>query len=161
MFFRALSARLSLLLVLAACILQVPASEAGPGSSGSANEAITAVLKRQQAYWNQGDVSSFMIGYWKSPDLTFAGSSGISRGWDSVLARYQRTYPDKTAMGQLEFSELEVRLLGEKSALVLGKWHLRRSSGDIGGVFSLVFQQFPDGWKIIHDHTSQVVAKTP
>ena len=32
-------------------------------------------------------------------------------------------------------------------------------SGDIGGVFTLVWQKFPDGWKIIHDHTSAVGAK--
>jgi beta-aspartyl-peptidase (threonine type) len=37
----------------------------------------------------------------------------------------------------------------------LGHWHLKREQGDIGGVFSLVWQKFPDGWKIIHDHTSQ------
>jgi beta-aspartyl-peptidase (threonine type) len=40
--------------------------------------------------------------------------------------------------------------------LVLGHWHLARAQGDIGGVFSLVWQRFPEGWRIIHDHTSAV-----
>ena len=33
-------------------------------------------------------------------------------------------------------------------------WHLKRDKDDLGGVFSLVWQRFPEGWRIIHDHTS-------
>ena len=118
--------------------------------------AIQAVLTAQQNAWNQGDVERFLDGYWHSPELTFSGSSGVSRGWDGVLARYQKTYPDRAAMGHLDFSHLEFRFLGRDAALVLGQWHLQREKGDVGGVFSLVWQRFPEGWKIIHDHTSAV-----
>jgi ketosteroid isomerase-like protein len=118
--------------------------------------AITAVLNAQQAAWNRGEVDAFLVGYWHSPDLTFSGSSGVSRGWDGVMARYKKNYPDQAAMGHLDFSELEYRFLGPDAALMLGRWHLKREKGDIGGVFSLVWQRFPDGWKIIHDHTSSV-----
>jgi uncharacterized protein (TIGR02246 family) len=122
-------------------------------------KAINDVLSAQQAAWNRGDVDAFLVGYWRSPELTFSGSSGVSRGWDGVLARYRKSYPNHAAMGQLEFSDLEFRFLGPDAALVLGQWHLKRESGDIGGVFTLVWQKFPDGWKIIHDHTSAVGAK--
>jgi len=122
-------------------------------------EEIRAVLDAQQDAWNRGDVDVFLVGYWHSPELTFSGSSGVSRGWDGVMARYKKTYPDRAAMGQLDFSDLEFRFLGPNAALVLGKWHLKRESGDLGGVFSLVFQRFPEGWKIIHDHTSAVAEK--
>jgi len=118
--------------------------------------AIESVLKAQQVAWNQGDVDAFLTGYWRSPELTFSGSNGVSRGWDGVLARYKKNYPDRAAMGQLDFSQLEFRFLGPDAALVLGHWHLKRDKGDIGGVFSLVWQRFPEGWKIIHDHTSSV-----
>jgi ketosteroid isomerase-like protein len=118
--------------------------------------AITAVLNAQQSAWNRGDVDAFLVGYWHSPELTFSGSSGVSRGWDGVLTRYKRSYPDRATMGQLDFSELEFRFLGPDAALVLGRWHLKRDKGDIGGVFSLVWQRFPEGWKVIHDHTSAV-----
>lgn len=120
--------------------------------------AIAGVLKKQQEAWNQGDVDTFLQGYWRSPELTFSGTDGIARGWDGVLARYQEHYPNREAMGQLEFSGLEIRFLGKNAALVLGHWHLTRQRGDVGGVFSLVFQQFPEGWRIIHDHTSEVPA---
>ncbi len=94
-------------------------------------------------------------GYWRSDELTFSGSSGVARGFDAVRKRYLKSYPDRQAMGKLDFSGLEIRLLGPEAALVLGKWHLTREK-DVGGVFSLVFQRFPEGWRIIHDHTSVV-----
>lgn len=126
-------------------------------------KAIKAVLDAQQSAWNRGDVDAFLVGYWHSNDLTFSGSSGVSRGWDGVLARYKKNYPDRAAMGQLDFSELEFRFLGPDAALVLGKWHLKREedsvTADTGGVFSLVWQRFPEGWKIVHDHTSAVAPK--
>lgn len=119
-------------------------------------EAIHAVLQAQQTAWNRGDVDAFLVGYWRSPELTFSGSSGVARGWDRVLTRYKRNYPDRAAMGQLDFSELEFRFLGPDAALVLGRWHLKREKDDVGGVFTLVWQRFPEGWKIVHDHTSAV-----
>lgn len=121
--------------------------------------AILKILDEQQSAWNNGDVNGFMKGYWNSPELTFAGSGGIARGWEAVLARYKREYPDQAAMGQVNFSDVEVRFLGPDAALVLGQWHLHRGSGDIGGVFSLVFQRLPEGWRIVHDHTSLGKAK--
>jgi ketosteroid isomerase-like protein len=118
--------------------------------------AIIGVLTAQQGAWNRGDVDAFLQGYWRSPELTFSGSSGIARGWDGVLARYKEHYPNREAMGKLEFSALEFRCLGSDAALVLGHWHLARQRGDVGGVFSLVLERFPEGWRIIHDHTSEV-----
>jgi|SRR5919108_6152459 beta-aspartyl-peptidase (threonine type) len=132
-----------------------------PDTHDADRAAINAVLKAQQAAWNRGDVDAFLKGYWESPELTFSGSNGVSRGWDGVLARYKKNYPDRAAMGELNFSDLEFRFLGPDAALVLGKWHLKREMGDIGGVFSLVWQKFPEGWKIIHDHTSTVSFPQP
>jgi ketosteroid isomerase-like protein len=149
-----------LLTCLAAAVhsLPLPSSPFRAAQNERHNDraAITKILTAQQKQWNQGDVAAFLEGYWHSPELTFSGSSGIARGWDGVLARYQKNYPDRTAMGQLDFSNLEFRFLGADNALVLGHWHLARTNGDIGGVFSLVWQRFPEGWRIIHDHTSAV-----
>jgi ketosteroid isomerase-like protein len=120
--------------------------------------AIMAALNAQQSAWNRGDVDAFLEGYWRSPELSFSGSSGITRGWDGVRERYKKNYADRAAMGRLDFSELEFHFLGPDAALVLGHWHLKRETGDVGGVFTLVWQKFPEGWKIIHDHTSQAPA---
>lgn len=129
-------------------------------SNEATRTAILAVLTAQQAHWNQGNIRAFMDGYWNSPNLTFAGSKGFTRGWEPVLARYEKNYADKAAMGTLEFSELEIRQLGPDAALVLGRWHLQRQAGDVGGIFTLVFQKFPEGWRITHDHTTQSPPET-
>jgi uncharacterized protein (TIGR02246 family) len=133
-----------------------PVIAGDPEARDTDRAAITKVLDEQQRAWNKGDVDAFLEGYWRSPELTFSGTGGIARGWDGVLARYKKSYPDREAMGQLDFSQLEFRFLGPDAALVLGHWHLKRSKDDIGGVFSLVWQRFPKSWLIIHDHTSSV-----
>jgi ketosteroid isomerase-like protein len=115
---------------------------------------IRAVLADQQAAWNRADIEAFMKGYWTSADLTFAGSSGVTRGWKPVMDRYRERYRDAQAMGHLDFSDLEVHMLGKDAAFVLGRWHLKRTSDEPGGVFTLVFRRFPEGWRIVHDHTS-------
>jgi len=149
--------------VTAVLLVGLTASSGVPASNADSREAdrakITAVLTAQQSAWNRGDVDSFIVGYWESPELTFSGSNGIARGFSGVRQRYKKNYPDRAAMGELAFSELQFRFLGPDAALVLGHWHLQREKGDIGGVFSLVWQRFPEGWKIIHDHTSTVDGK--
>lgn len=135
------------------------ATFSSPANHARARRNIQKVLETQQIAWNRGDVTEFLQGYWRSPELTFSGTGGITRGWDQVQSRYQKNYPDAAAMGKLQFSDLEFRFLGENFALVLGKWRLIREKGEIGGVFTLVWQKFPEGWRIIHDHTSLASAK--
>ena len=144
------------LLWLCASVAQARTPGAASDERASDRTAIVKILEAQQDHWNRGNVDAFLEGYWHSPDLTFSGSGGIARGWDGVRARYKKNYPDRAAMGHLDFSGLEFRFLGKDAALVLGHWHLARAQGDIGGVFSLVWQRFPEGWRIIHDHTSAV-----
>jgi beta-aspartyl-peptidase (threonine type) len=146
----------AVLLALFACVVRTPKLTAASEEPQSDRTAITKILDAQERYWNQGNVDAFLEGYWHSPDLTFSGSGGIARGWDGVLARYKKNYPDRVTMGQLDFSGLEFRFLGKDAALVLGHWHLARAQGDVGGVFSLVWQRFPEGWRIVHDHTSTI-----
>jgi beta-aspartyl-peptidase (threonine type) len=123
--------------------------------------AIELLLAAQVKAWNGGNVDEFLKGYWRSEELTFSGSGGISRGWDGVRRRYLETYPDRKAMGTLAFSELEMRALGRDDVLVLGRWQLQRETGDLGGVFTLIVERKPEAWRIVHDHTSSLAAKAP
>ena len=145
----------TLALVLAAASILAEA-RTGYDVAPNPESAVRAILGAQETAWNEGKVDTFLEGYWKSDGLTFSGSQGITRGFAGVEERYRKSYPDRQAMGRLDFSGLEFRALGPDRALVLGHWHLTRDKGDIGGVFSLVFQRFPVGWRIIHDHTSVV-----
>jgi len=128
--------------------------EVQPAAGGDAAAAVRRVLDEQAAAWNRGDIEAFVDGYWKSGLLTFSGTGGVTRGWDGLLARYKRSYPTRAAMGTLSFSDLEIAPLGPEAALVLGRWRLDREKDVPGGVFSLVMRKFPEGWRVVHDHTS-------
>jgi beta-aspartyl-peptidase (threonine type) len=120
-------------------------------------EEIRAVLDRQAEAWNRGDISGFMEGYLPSESITFLGRAGVTRGFAATKARYERDYPTPARMGRLTFSELEIRLLDSRHALVLGKFSLERSpdaGGPASGRYTLVFEKTAKGWKILHDHTS-------
>ncbi len=122
----------------------------------SAEDAIRQVLGDQASAWNRGDIVTFMHGYDDSPETTFIGKS-VEHGYAMILARYQRSYSSPEAMGHLDFSDLDVRMLGLEHAVVTGRFHLTRSAaggGDASGVFSLVFEKKASEWKIILDHTS-------
>jgi ketosteroid isomerase-like protein len=142
-------------------LIMVASLGTGGGSKPSdPNTAIRGVLEAQVAAWNQGDIDMFMDGYKKSDATSFVDSSGILRGWQAVLDRYQKSYPDRQAMGTLNFFDLEITVLSPTAALVMGHWQLQRQLGKAGGVFTLVFRKFPEGWRIINDHTSLVAGAT-
>jgi hypothetical protein len=55
----------------------------------------------------------------------------------------------------LHYDELKVTMLGEKYALLTGKFTL--SGNDLperSGRYSFVMISTPTGWKILHDHSS-------
>jgi uncharacterized protein (TIGR02246 family) len=119
----------------------------------SEESAIRELLMRQQAAWNKGNVEEFMEGYWKSDSLMFIGSK-ITYGWDSTLARYHRTYPNTDAMGKLDFTFYDFKFLGDDACLVTGKYHLKRTSDDPSGMFTLLLRRKEGKWLIVYDHTS-------
>lgn len=117
---------------------------------------VVKVLLAQEAAWNRGDVESFATGYKNSPDTLFI-TGQVRRGYADMLDGYRKNYPTREAMGTLSFTELEVHPLGENYAAVIGKYHLdrdKKGGGPASGIFSLVFEKTPDGWKIIIDHTA-------
>jgi uncharacterized protein (TIGR02246 family) len=124
--------------------------------AASEEVAIKKVLDDQVNAWNRGDLDSFVRSYENSPAITFIGKT-VSRGYDGVLTRYRTNYPDKLHMGTLFFEEVEVRLLGKEHALVIGRFVLDRTQaggGPASGRWTLVGHKTKDGWKFIHDHTS-------
>jgi ketosteroid isomerase-like protein len=129
-------------------------SGAGFGQKPSDKQAIMDVLSRQEKAWNKGDIGTFMQGYWKSDSLIFIGSTGPQYGWNETIERYRKSYDTPEKMGQLTFDILQVEFFSQETCRVLGKWHLKRSIGDTGGYFTLIFKKFGDGWKIVYDHTS-------
>lgn len=116
-------------------------------------KAILRVMQQQQEAWNRGDLDGYMQGYLKSDSLVFIGSNGPTYGWDTTLANYRKSYPTRDRMGVLSFSGQRVTMLGKNYATVLGYWHLRREHDEPKGIYTLIFRRFPEGWRIIQDHT--------
>ncbi len=137
---------------------QPPAADkqSKPARATNAEAEIRAVLDAQVAAWNAGKLEEFMQGYWRSPQLTFFSGGRKLSGWDATLERYRKTYQaEGREMGKLVFSELDIQPLGGRAAVVRGRWELTMSDGKKpGGLYTLVFRRFRQGWKIVHDHTS-------
>ena len=117
-------------------------------------QKIRTILAEQTASWNNGDLVAFMKGYWKNDSLLFVGKNGPTYGYQKTLSNYQKSYPDKTAMGNLAFNILQVQPLSADTWLVLGKWSLTRSIGNLSGHYTLLFKKIDKEWVIIADHSS-------
>lgn len=116
--------------------------------------SIRGVLENQTKAWNKGDQKGFMEGYWKNDSLMFIGKRGITWGWQKTLENYEKGYPDTAAMGKLSYDILLVKKLSDKYYYVVGKWMLKRSAGDLGGYYNLLFEKVNGIWFIIADHSS-------
>lgn len=142
---------LILISVVALAIFALPQKTADAASS-----AIRKVIEQQQQAWNRGGLEAFMAGYWNSPELTFFSGAHESNGWQAALDRYKKSYQSAGhEMGKLEFANLRIEMLGPEAAFVRGEFHLTMSDGKTPhGLFTLIFRKFPDGWKIVHDHSA-------
>jgi len=119
-------------------------------------EAVIQVLDNQRAAWNEGNLEEFMEGYWKSEELTFYSGNDIQHGWQATIERYRKRYQSEgKEMGKLAFDDVQVDLIGSDNALVRGRWELTLKDGtNPKGLFTLRFRRLPEGWRIVHDHTS-------
>jgi beta-aspartyl-peptidase (threonine type) len=120
-------------------------------------KAIRQVLDDQQTAWNKGDLEGFMAGYWKSDDLSFYSGGDKTKGWNATYERYKKKYQsDGNEMGTLAFSELDISVAGTDNAIVRGRWQLKMKDGkSMGGLYTLWVRKLPEGWRIVHDHTSK------
>ncbi len=127
--------------------------------------AIRAVLDKQETDWNKGDLDAFLEGYWHSPRVVFQSAGDRQVGFDAMRDRYRKRYQaEGKAMGKVAFSDVEIDILGagSEAAYARGRWRLTLPDGKTpGGLFTLIFQKLPEGWKIVHDHTSSAEAPKP
>ena len=120
----------------------------------SDEQSVRNVLMQQTVAWNGGDIEAFMQSYAKSDSIMFIGSKGVTYGWDSTLAHYKRSYPNKTAMGILSFDIKFVKQLSPDYFFVVGRFELVRERDTPSGHFDLLFQKINGKWYIVSDHTS-------
>jgi ketosteroid isomerase-like protein len=125
-------------------------SRVGQGEVGRIRE----VLEGQVEAWNRGSIDGFMAGYLRSQETRFASGGDVTMGWETVRDRYGKRYATREQMGRLRFDVLEIRPLSRREALVFGRWKLERADDAPTGLFTLLMRRTPEGWRIVHDHTS-------
>ena len=124
-------------------------------SAQSADELqVKKILADQTEAWNRGNIDDFMKGYWHNDSLMYVGKSGISYGYKNTLENYKKNYNSPEKMGKLFFTLLSVKRLSPSYYFVTGKWFLKRSAGDVGGYYTLLFRKINGSWFIITDHSS-------
>lgn len=146
--------KIKLLGVLASLFLLLSACNDKQYSDETLIAGIETVLRTQEAAWNRGDIAGFMDGYAQNDSTLFAGKTRVNLGWQKVLDQYKRSYPDKSAMGTLQFDLIRIKVLDESNAYVVGKWTLTETDKASSGHFVLILEKGDKGWKITVDGTS-------
>ena len=124
------------------------------GDNAETLAAVRAVFDAQVQAWNRGDIEGYMEGYARAETTTFVSGDAVTRGWQTVLERYQKSYDTREKMGALEFSDLDIKPLSPFYAQATGRWKLTRAGDAPAGRFTLIFRRTDRGWRITHDHTS-------
>ena len=130
----------------------------------AAEAEVRALLEKQIADWNRGDLEAFCAVY--APDAAFLSPDGYRSGRAEVQARYRSKYADRAAMGRLSLEIVEVRtvsgteftLLGDavpgrvQGVSVMGRWKIERDQGEpASGGTMVVFRRAGEGWELIQD----------
>lgn len=135
----------------------------GPLPEPEAKAEIEALIEEHAAVWNRGDLETFASYY--AEDAIFLSPSGVHRGREEVLARYEDRYPDRAAMGTLTLEVLDMRFAygevtedGHRTVTgvsVAGRWHLAYPESDreeASGLTLVVLRPGPrGGWLIVQD----------
>jgi ketosteroid isomerase-like protein len=130
------------------------AQKSNNDSDAKAIAAIQSVLDVQARAWNQGDIAGYMDGYLRADYIIFISGDNLTRGWQTVHDRYKKNYDSREKMGTLSFTGVEISVVSDDMAVVIGNWQLKRANDQPRGKFTLIFRRTKDGWRIVHDHTS-------
>jgi ketosteroid isomerase-like protein len=152
--------RASLLLVatfLTACRGSgAPATAPSPALDGGAlTRLITAQLDRSARDWNRGDLTAFLSDYAPESTTTFVDGRRARSGMGFIRGVYEPRFSGRVRRDSLHFEEVQARPLSPTLGLVTARYILQRGADvTASGPFTLVMERRPDGWKILHDHSS-------
>lgn len=139
---------------LAACRASGPAGGASVHPA-ALQAAADELLTESAAAWNGGRLDGFLAWYRRSPETTYVGSRGLVRGWEGIRARYAPLFEPGAERDSLRFEGLESRPLGPDLGLATARYVLfRGDSTTSAGIFTLIVRRQPEGWRIVHDHSS-------
>jgi ketosteroid isomerase-like protein len=146
------SALLTVALVVGCSDSRVRSDVGGPAEL---QDAVSHLLSESEKAWNGGDLAGFLVWYKQGSETSFLSASGLTRGWETVRERYAPRFEDGAQRDSLRFEELETRPLAGWLGLATARYVLFQGDSITShGVFTLVVENTPDGWRIVHDHSS-------
>ncbi len=116
------------------------------------DEILGAINSQSQA-WNDGNMDGYMEYYLRSDKLTFHSGNKLLRGWEKLNSMYRSKYSGANR-GTLTFSDININLLSDRSAYVLGSWNVALPDTVKKGRFTLILRKRGRAWRIVHDHSS-------
>lgn len=127
-----------------------------PSSEETELKAIQAVLAKVDECWNAHDIDGMMSAYWNSPHLIIVDGEEQVQGWQVLYNSFKNGYPDPSAMGHVEPSRVQIKLLKADLALALNWWTVTypNSKTRVVGNTTMNLQKFSEGWKIVMAHSS-------
>ena len=132
-----------------------PATAASPSSDSELAHVIAAQLDRSASDWNRGDLDGFLSDYAPESTTTFIDGRRARAGMGFIRGNYAPRFSPGAERDSLHFEELKVRGLSPTLALVTARYILQRGPEvTASGPFTLVMERRPEGWKILHDHSS-------
>ncbi len=94
--------------------------------------------------------------YWKSPELLVLVDSEQFNGWQQLHDSYINGYADRSTMGFIQPTRIQVKMLRPDLALALTWWSISfpTAKGKVVGTTTMDFEKFDTDWKIVASHTS-------
>jgi uncharacterized protein (TIGR02246 family) len=128
----------------------------GRADTRNVPQHLVQLMHESAAAWNRADLEGFLATYADDANTAFIGTA-VTLGLDSIRARYVRNYfRSGKPRDQLGFDELVTTMLGDNHALMRGRCILTNPADNSKTYcrYTLIWERRPEGWKIIHDHSS-------
>ena len=143
-------------LTLACAVLLLGACASAPGRAGVAGgeAAVAEVLDALVETWNADSLDGHVGRY--AADATYTSSRGLLRGRSAIRGMLAGAFQRADGLdGVLRFEDEEITMLGADHAMATGRFVLTRDPRpEIAGRFTLILSRTPDGWVVVHDHSS-------
>jgi uncharacterized protein (TIGR02246 family) len=116
---------------------------------------LQALLHQSARAWNAGDLDGFLITYAQDSATTFLTTRGLTHGYAAIRDRYASRFEPGAQRDSLRFTDIELRMLGRDHVLNTARYVLTRGdSVTAEGPFTVIWERRPEGWRMIHDHSS-------
>ena len=117
-------------------------------------ESIRARFEEATTAWNRGDLEAYLTSYWDSEETLWISRGSIIRGITAIRSTCKSLYDSPEKMGKFEIEHLEINVLTENDALVIGQWLHTVQESARKGVFTVHMRKLGGEWVVVMDHTS-------